>query len=815
MKFSENWLREFVPIKADRDELCQRLTMAGLEVEGVEPLGAALDGVVVAEIVDCEPHPNADKLRVCRVALGTGEPLQIVCGAPNARAGLKAPLAMIGAILPNGIQINKAALRGVESQGMLCSAKELGIDADASGLMELPDDAPVGLQLAEYLHLPDVGIEIKLTPNRPDCLSVQGLARDAAAIFGVTAALPVIAPIAVATSNERKVELRAGGDCPRYCGRLIEGIDASAPTPLWMAERLRRSGSRPISLLVDVTNYVMLELGQPLHAFDAATLTGAISVRRARAGETLKLLDENEVTLDNEFLVITDAADSDKDRAVALAGIMGGYDTRVSDITRDVFLEAAHFAPGAISGRARKLGMHTDASHRFERGVDPELPRRAIERATQLIAEFGGGTPGPITEAALPQFLPKPAAVTLRRARLRRVLGIDVADAEVLRILRALDMQVESTPDGWRATPPSRRFDIAIEEDLIEEVARVHGYDAIPTRMPAGEIRVAAPSETRVDEIDLRRQLAARDYREAITYAFVDAAELKRWQLDSDSLALANPLAADLGTMRTSLLPGLVNALLANRRRQHERVRLFEIGRVFKLKSPARDDRAPAEENASKMCADGPIETNRIAGVACGDAAELQWATGKRALDFYDVKGDIESLFAVTGAGSEFRSGPAHAAWLHPGRSASIVRGNAIIGSYGALHPRLLKALDIDSDIYVFECDLESLAARVVPRTIAITRFPSVRRDLSFELPESVTYDTVEASVRAAVGPTLREIFVFDRYAGKNLGAGVKSLAIGLILQDDYRTLTDADADACVRLAVAAIERDCQARLRG
>jgi phenylalanyl-tRNA synthetase beta chain len=524
----------------------------------------------------------------------------------------------------------------------------------------------------------------------------------------------------------------------------------------------------------------------------------------------MHLLDGRQVLLDKEYLVI-----ADESGPVALAGIMGGYDTRVTEATRDVFLEAAHFAPTAISGRARKLGMHTDASHRFERGVDPELPRLAIERATQLIAEFGGGKPGPITEATLPQFLSPPTAVALRRTRLRRVLGIDVVDTEVMRILRALDMQVESTPDGWRATPPSRRFDIAIEEDLIEEVARVHGYETIPTRMPAGEIRVAAPSETRVGETDLRRQLAARDYREAITYAFLDAAELKRWQLDGDALALANPLAADLGTMRTSLLPGLVNALIANRRRQHERVRLFEVGRVFKLRSPAMDGRALAEGNASKMYADGPVETTRIAGVACGNATELQWATDKRALDFYDVKGDIESLFALTGAGSEFRSAPANASWLHPGRSAGIVRGNAALGSYGALHPRLLKALDIDSDIYVFEFDLEPLAARAVPRAIAITRFPSVRRDLSFELLESVTYDTVEASVRAAVGSTLREIFVFDRYAGKNLGVGVKSLAIGLILQDDYRTLTDADADACVRLAVAAIERDCQARLRG
>ena len=792
MKFSENWLRELVPLNATRDELCHKLTMAGLEVEGIEAIGGPLEGIVVAEIVECSAHPNADKLRVCQVATGTGETVQIVCGAPNARAGLKAPLATVGATMPNGMQIKKAALRGVDSFGMLCSAKELGIDADASGLLELPSDASVGTPLANYLHLPDAAIEIKLTPNRPDCLSVQGVARDVAAIFGVPAAVPAIATIAATTMHERKVELHAGADCPRYCGRLIEGIDASAQTPFWMAERLRRSGLRPISLLVDVTNYVLLEMGQPLHAFDNTTLTGTIGVRPARAGESLKLLDESEVKLDSEFLVITDV-----DKPVALAGIMGGYETRVTDATRDVFLEAAHFAPTAISGRARKLGMHTDASHRFERGVDPELPRLALERATQLIVEFGGGKAGPITEATLPEFLAQPAAVSLRRARLKRLLGINVADADVARILAALDMQVETTADGWRAIPPTRRFDIAIEEDLIEEIARIHGYEKIPTTMPAGEIRVAEPSETRVDEAALRRQLAARDYREAVTYAFLDADLLKRWQLDAGAIALANPLAADLGTMRTSLLPGLVSALIANRRRQQERVRLFEIGRVF------------------KQGADGPLETVRVAGVACGQANELQWAADKRAVDFYDVKGDAESLFALTGDVRAFCTAASAANWLHPGRSADFLRGDAVVGSLGALHPRLLKALDFDADVYAFEFDLEPIVARTVPRGAAVARFPSVRRDLSFELPENVSYAAVEMAVRHAVGAVLHEIFVFDRYAGPNLAQGLKSVAIGLILQDDSRTLTDADADESVDLAVAALQRDCQARLRG
>ncbi|MFT3792487.1 MAG: phenylalanine--tRNA ligase subunit beta [Rudaea sp.] len=791
MKFSENWLRELVSVDATRDELCHKLTMAGLEVEGVEAIGSALEGVVVAEIVECTQHPNADKLRVCKVAIGE-EVVQIVCGAPNARAGLKAPLATVGTTMPNGMPIKKAALRGVDSFGMLCSAKELGIDADASGLLELPGDAPVGKPLAEYLQLPDAAIEIKLTPNRPDCLSVQGVARDVAAIFGVAVAAPAIATTAATTTHERKVELQAGADCPRYCGRLIEGIDANARTPFWMAERLRRSGSRPISLLVDVTNYVLLEMGQPLHAFDAATLTGAIGVRRARGGESLKLLDESEAKLDPEFLVITDA-----DKPVALAGIMGGYETRVTDATRDVFLEAAHFAPTAISGRARKLGMHTDASHRFERGVDPELPRRALERATQLIVEFGGGKAGPITEAMLPQFLVPPAAVTLRRARLKRVLGIDVADADVARILTALGMQIEAVAEGWLATSPTWRFDIAIEEDLIEEVARIHGYEKIPTTTPAGEIRVAEPSETRVDEAALRRQLAARDYREAVTYAFLDAELLKRWRLDVGAIALANPLAADLGTMRTSLLPGLVSALIANRRRQQERVRLFEVGKVFRHGT------------------EGAVETVRIAGVVCGNAHELQWASDRRAVDFYDVKGDVESLFALSGDAGAFLTTASAACWLHPGRSADVLRGGAVVGSFGSLHPRLLKTLDFDVDVYAFEFDMEPLVARALPRCAAVPRFPLVRRDLSFELQENVSYATVEAAVRRAVGRILREVFVFDRYAGPNLAQGLKSVAIGLILQDDSRTLTDADADHGVGLAVAALERDCQARLRG
>ena len=567
MKFSENWLRSHVPTRASRDELSAVLTAIGLEVEEVTALGEGLEHVVVARIVDAVRHPEADRLQVCKVDAGQGELLQIVCGAPNARPGLVAPLAMVGAQIGE-LKIKPAKLRGVESNGMLCSAKELGLDNDASGLLELPDDAPVGQALVEYLGLPDASIEIKLTPNRADCFSLRGIAYDVAAatrsdVLDFTAeAIPAIG------SRELAIQLDAGAEAPRYLGRVIEGVNAAARTPLWMAERLRRSGVRPVSLLVDITQYVMLELGQPMHAYDLGTLQGSIAVRRSRAGESLKLLDGRDAALDDSFLVVTDA-----DRAVGLAGLMGGFDTRVTDATTAVFLEAAHFAPAAIMGRGRKLGLHTDAGHRFERGVDPALPRTAIEYATRLVLDLAGGTPAPVTEAVREADLPQPATIVLRRARITRVLGITVDDAEVERILRALGMDVVATANGWQVTAPSRRFDIAIEEDLIEELARIHGYEQIPTTLPGGASRVAMPSETQLDALSVRRQLVARDQQETVNFAFVDDALLTQWQLRDNLVPLANPLSAELAVMRPSLLPGLVATLGRNAARQIGRVR--------------------------------------------------------------------------------------------------------------------------------------------------------------------------------------------------------------------------------------------------
>ena len=755
MKFSENWLRQHVSLEADSAALEQRLTAIGLEVEGVERQGEGLDGVVVARILSCEKHPQADRLQVCQVDAGQGEPLQIVCGAPNARAGLVAPLAVVGARVGE-ITIKAAKLRGVASNGMLCSAKELGVDADASGLMELPDDAPVGTALAGYLGLPDNVIELGLTPNRADCLGLRGLAYDVAAAFGAGVSGFEPEPVPAASEVALGVELHAGADAPRYLGRVIEGVDARMATPVWMAERLRRGGIRPVSFLVDVTQYVMLELGQPMHAFDRDLLKGPVGVRHARAGEKLVLLDGREVDLDAGFLAVTDA-----DRVVALAGLMGGQDTMVSDATRNVFLESAHFAPTAIAGRSRRLGLHTDAAHRFERGVDPELPRAAMEAATRLILQVAGGSPGPVTEAVLPEHLPKPAPIALRRERLARVLGVQVDDSEVGRILRALGLTVEDTADGWLASPPSWRFDLAIEEDLIEEVARIHGYDRVPTTLPGGATRVVAATEGLVEESDLRRHMVGRDWLEAVNFAFVDAQLLDSWQLQDGAVPLANPLSAELGVMRTALLPGLVEALGRNAASQQPRVRLFEIGRAF----------------AAAAAGEAPVETPRIAAVAIGDARAEQWGDDERPVDFHDLKGDLDSLAACAGARLQYR--PSQQPQGHPGRSADVYRDDQRIGWIGELHPRLLRALDLDHAAVGFEVDLEPLRRRALPRLQALGRFPSVRRDLAFVVPEAVSWAAIETSIQTVAGPLLVGLGLFDVYAGKGVESGFKSLAMG------------------------------------
>ncbi|GAA4862254.1 phenylalanine--tRNA ligase subunit beta [Luteimonas vadosa] len=802
MKFSENWLRQHVRIDDTRERLVETLTAIGLEVEDVAPLGESLDGIVVGRIVECAPHPQADRLQVCQVDAGTGAPLQVVCGAPNVRAGLCAPLALVGATV-GAMRIKAAELRGVASNGMLCSAKELGLDEDASGLLELPADAPAGTPLSDYLGLPDASIELKLTPNRADCFSLRGIAFDVAAACGGMAVESVATPMPALGEGSVAVELDAGADAPRYVGRVIANLDPGARTPVWMAERLRRSGIRPLSLLVDVTQYVMLETGQPMHAFDRDLLQGPVGVRRARDGETLTLLDGRDARLDDGFLVITDGNGTSGGRPIALAGVMGGLDTRVTTDTRNVFLEAAHFAPSAIIGRGRKLGLHTDASHRFERGVDPELPRTAIEIATRLIVEIAGGAPEPVVEAVLPEHLPKPVRIGLRRDRLQRVLGLRIEDTEVERILRALGLAVEADGQGWQVTPPARRFDLAIEEDLIEEVARIHGYDAIPATLPGGATRLVVAPESELAEADLRRQMVARDFIEAVNYAFVDANLLETWQASESSVPLANPLSAELGAMRTHLLPGLVDALARNAARQQARVRLFELGKVF--------------ARASGDAGLAPVETRRIAAAAIGDARAAHWDAASRPVDFHDLKGDLESLAGLSGASLRYR--PSSAAWGHPGRSADVYASNdgedVHVGWIGELHPRLLRALDLDHRVLAFEADLAVLQRRRIPGARPLSKFPSVRRDLAFVVPEDVAWAAVSGTVRAAAGPVLRGLELFDRYVGKGVESGCKSLAMGLILQEDSRTLTDREVDEVVARVIAALQGDHGAVMRG
>jgi phenylalanyl-tRNA synthetase beta chain len=791
MQFNVEWLKQWVATDLDAEQLAARLTAAGLEVDDVRPVAGTFTGVVVAEIESCEPHPDADKLRVCTVDDGGDARLQIVCGAPNARPGIRVPLARVGAVIGPDFKIRKAKLRGVESSGMLCSARELGLSEDHSGLMELPADAPVGQDLRAYLALDDHVIEVDLTPNRADCLSVRGIARDVAASCGAAFTgldIPAVPPV-----NDARFPIRLDdpADCPRYVGRVVRGIDPTAQTPLWMVERLRRCGLRSISPTVDVTNFVLLELGQPMHAFDLDKLQGEIVVRRARPGEKLVLLDETEAELDGEVLAICDAAGP-----VAIAGIMGGLDSGVTDQTRDILFESAWFNPATIMGKARRFGMHTDASHRFERGVDPAGQATAVERATALLVEIAGGEPGPVLVAEEPAQIPSNGPVRLRPERLEAVIGCPFTRERVEDILHGLGMTVEWDGAAWTVTAPSARFDIAIEEDLIEEVARIHGYDAIPEAPVAGEHAPGTTSGHDVSAGRLRESLCAAGYQEAVNYSFVDHRWLEWVQQADTALPLANPLSSDLDVMRTTLLPGLLAALARNLRRQHSRVRLFETGVAFLQGERLR-------------------EVERLAGVATGEVLPEQWGVTNREIDFFDIKGDVERLFSMKGAGFDLRFEAGDLPWMHPGACAAVLVDGEPVGWCGALHPAVLKAFDVKKPVLAFELDLLPLLSRDVPFTKEISRFPSVRRDIAVMLPVEVTYADVETCIRSAAGPHLERVVVFDVYVGKNLKEGYKSLAIGLIFNNVSSTLRDEDIDPVIAAAVADLERHLGAQLRG
>jgi len=792
MKFSEQWLRGWVNPEVTRDELVARLSMTGLEVDSVTPAAGEFSGVVVGEIISAEQHPDADKLRVCQVSDGK-EQFQVVCGAPNARAGIRVPFAQVGAVLGEDFKIKKAKLRGVESHGMLCSAAELKLSEDHSGLYELPVDATVGQTLREYLGLDDAIIEVDLTPNRGDCLSIAGLAREVGANYNAPVARPQIEAVPAVNDETRLVELVAPQACPRYVGRVIRNVDLSRGTPLWMIERLRRSDIRSIDPVVDITNYVMIELGQPMHAFDLSEIKGGIRVRMAEEGEKLTLLDGQEITLRSDTLVI-----ADHERPLAIAGIMGGEHSGVSEKTTDLFLESAFFDTIAIAGKARGYGLHTDSSHRFERGVDWQLQREAIERATALILDIVGGEPGPVIEAVEPSALPTIAEVTLRSERITQMLGMELPEADIEAYLSNLGLTVKASGAGeWQVTVPSHRFDISLEIDLIEELARLYGYNRLPVSAPTASLNLTAKPETRGELPILRRLLVARGYQEAITYSFVEPSLNKLFDPEVEPLALANPISADMAVMRTSLWPGLSKAVQHNLNRQQSRVRVFESGLRF-----------VPQPNGELL------QQPMLAGIACGTRHPEGWANGNDKLDFYDVKGDVEAVLGQGGALASFCFEPAEHPALHPGQTARITRGGETVGWLGALHPQLVSELDLQAPVFAFELTLSAITEGRLPAFRELSRFPEVRRDIAVLVDQSVAAEDLLATIRDVAGENLTNLRLFDVYAGKGIDPNRKSLAIGLTMQHSSRTLTDDEVNAVMDKVLASLEQGFNATLR-
>jgi phenylalanyl-tRNA synthetase beta chain len=789
MKFSEKWLREWVDPALSTQQLADQLTMAGLEVDAIVPAGAKVSGVVVGLVLEVARHPDAERLSVCRVSDGAAE-YQVVCGATNVRAGLRVPFAREGAELP-GLKIKRASLRGVESCGMLCSADELGIESRVDGLLELPADAPLGEDVVALLDLDDQVIELGLTPNRGDCLSIAGLAREVAALNRIEQRAPHAAAVPATITDALDVTLAAPAACPRYAGRVIHGVDIGRPSPLWLQERLRRAGVRSIDAVVDVTNYVLLELGQPLHAFDLRKLGGHITVRMAHPGEKLVLLDGSERVLHPDMLVI-----ADNDGAVALAGIMGGQHTAVGEHTRDIFLESAFFSPGAMAGKARSLGMHTDASHRYERGVDFRLQVAAIERATQLLLDIAGGQAGPVVLASAEEHLPALNAIQLRAERLDTMLGVSLPSGEVEDILSRLGLGVERHGAGWLVQPPSFRFDIRIEVDLIEEIARVHGYDRMPVRVQSAAVPIRPRSEAQHSLAAWRHRLNALGYQEAITYSFVEPRIQALLDPERTPVAVANPISADMAVMRTTLWAGLIKAAQFNQNRQQRSLRLFESGLRF-LPGP-----------------DGLEQRLAVAGVACGDRGQEGWASPGGALDFFDLKGDVEALLDIDPAATQYAFEPATHPALHPGQSVLLRREGEPLGYLGALHPELLKQFDLQGPVYLFELDFALASKKNLPSFKGLSKFPEVRRDIAIVLDEEVSGARVLEAARQAAGELLVNLKLFDVYRGQGIDKAKKSIALGVVLQHRERTLTDEEVNATMDRMVAALAEQCGAALR-
>ncbi|WP_427838758.1 phenylalanine--tRNA ligase subunit beta [Actinobacillus pleuropneumoniae] len=794
MKFNESWLREWVNPAVSTEQLCDQITMLGLEVDDVEPVAGAFSGVVVGEVVECAQHPDADKLRVTKVNVGGDRLLDIVCGAPNCRQGLKVACATEGAVLPGDFKIKKTKLRGQPSEGMLCSYSELGIKEDHSGIIELPADAPIGKDFREYLDLNDVAIEISLTPNRADCLSIAGIAREVGVINRAEVKAPVILEVPATIADKVAVELQAPEACPRYLARVVKNVNVKATSPLWLQEKLRRCGIRSIDPIVDITNLSLLELGQPMHAFDASKIDGAIQVRMAKEGEELVLLDGTTAKLQPNTLVIADSKG-----ALAMAGIFGGEASGVNENTTDVVLESAFFAPLAITGRARQYGLHTDASHRFERGVDPQLARDAMERATALLLEICGGEAGEIVEAVSEQHLPKRNTVTLRRSKLDAVIGHHIEDETVTDILTRLGLNVIFANDSWTAVAPSWRFDIEIEEDLIEEVARIYGYNSIPNNSPLAHLTMKGTPEKLLEVNRIRTALVDSDYQEVVTYSFVDPKKQALLHPNQEALILPNPISSEMSAMRLSLLTGLLDTIAYNQSRQQTRVRIFEGGLRF----------------IPDAAAESGIRQELVFGAAIvGDKRPVHWESKGEAVDFFDLKGDMERVLSLTSARHDLKFVAKQFPALHPGQSAAIMLDGKEIGFIGSVHPSIVQKLGIKGKPVVFEILGDAIANRPVPAAKEISKFPANNRDIAVVVDENVPAGDVLDACRHAGGVKLVAVNLFDVYRGANLAAGKKSLAISLTVQDTEKTLEEEEISTVIQAVLAELAQRFQAYLR-
>ncbi|TBL46967.1 phenylalanine--tRNA ligase subunit beta [Hafnia alvei] len=794
MKFSELWLREWVNPAISSEALSEQITMAGLEVDGVEAVAGEFNGVFVGEVVECGQHPNADKLRVTKVNVGGERLLDIVCGAPNCRKGLKVAVATIGAVLPGDFKIKAAKLRGEPSEGMLCSFSELGISEDHDGIIELPVDAPIGTDIREYLKLNDNAIEISVTPNRADCLGIIGVARDVAVLNKLTLNVPAMDAVPAAIHDTFPITVEATDACPRYLGRVVKGINVKAATPLWMREKLRRCGIRSIDPVVDVTNYVLLELGQPMHAFDLNRLEGGIVVRMAKEGEKLTLLDGNEATLSADTLVI-----ADQQKALAMGGIFGGEHSGVNAETQDVLLECAYFNPLSITGRARRQGLHTDASHRYERGVDPALQAAAMERATRLLIDICGGQAGPVIDVTNEATLPKRATITLRREKLDRLIGHHVEDAQVTDILERLGCKVSFANDTWQAVAPSWRFDMEIEEDLVEEVARVYGYNNIPNVPVKADLIMTSHREANLPLKRVKTMLVDRGYQEAITYSFVDPKVQALLHPAEEALILPSPISVEMSAMRLSLWSGLLSAVVYNQNRQQSRVRLFETGLRF------------VPDTAANL---GIRQDVMLAGVIAGNRYEEHWNLERQVVDFYDLKGDLEAILDLTGKLDDVQFKAETNPALHPGQSAAIYLAGKRVGFIGVVHPDLERKLDLNGRTVVFEIEWEALAERRIPQAREVSRYPANRRDIAVVVAENVPAEDILAECKKVGVNQVVGVNLFDVYRGKGVAEGYKSLAISLVLQDTTRTLEEEEIAATVAKCVEALKQRFQASLR-